>query len=158
MSIDPSATMPRRESDAIDDAAWAAEELRRAEAHLARRRQSRCGPSDTDRQAWRFVLERSDSGESTTPKQLADHLGITTASTTKLLQRMKAASLLQLRANPDDRRSKLVVPVDRNDDPDLVDPLTTEIRGIAQSLSGDEARIVASFLRRVVAAVDEDCR
>lgn len=134
------------------------EELRRAEAHLARRRQTACGPSETDRSAMRFILEAADDERPITPTDLAKHLGITTASTTAVLDRLGRGQMVELRQHPDDRRKRLVVPVDRSDDPDLIDPLTATIRELSDELSPHEAELVNGFLTRITRAVKRECQ
>ena len=134
------------------------EELRRAEAHLARRRQTACGPSETDRSAMRFILEAADDERPITPTDLAKHLGITTASTTAVLDRLGRGQMVELRQHPDDRRKRLVVPVDRSDDPDLIDPLTATIRELGDELSPHEAELVNGFLTRITQAVKRECQ
>lgn len=134
------------------------EELRRAEAHLARRRQTACGPSETDRSAMRFILEAADDERPITPTDLAKHLGITTASTTAVLDRLGRGQMVELRQHPDDRRKRLVVPVDRSDDPDLIDPLTATIRELSDELSPHEAELVNGFLTRITQAVKRECQ
>lgn len=134
------------------------EELRRAEAHLARRRQTACGPSETDRTAMRFILEAADEELPITPTDLAKHLGISTASTTALLDRLGRGQMIDLRPHPDDRRKRLVVPVDRNDDPDLIDPLTAAIRDLSDELAPQEAELVNGFLTRITDAVKRECQ
>jgi DNA-binding transcriptional ArsR family regulator len=135
----------------------AVERLRRAESRLARRRQSSCGPSETDRSAMRFVLERADEGVDVTPTDLARHLDISTASVTALLDRLRSGGMVELREHASDRRKKLVRPVDRSDDPDVVDPLTAAIRGLSDQLSDGDARLVGAFLDQVSDIVTQEC-
>lgn len=158
---DPATRGGTRRREPLDathlDAAWSVEHLRRAEAHLARRRQTRCGPSETDRAAMRFLLEQGDAGVEVTPTALAAHLGFSTASITALTDRLVSGSLVSMRPNPADRRSKIIVPVSRDDDPGEVDPLTARIRDLAAELTSEEARLISTFLDRVVQAVDAEC-
>lgn len=143
----------------VDDrVASAVERLRLAEAGLARRRQTDCGPSENARLAMRYVLERSDAGEDVTPTAIAEHLEISTAAVTGIVERLHAGGLVSLRSNPRDGRSKLVVPFDRSADPDEIDPLTAAIRRLAADISPDVVEEVAAFLEKVVQAVDEECR
>ncbi|WP_314455418.1 MarR family transcriptional regulator [uncultured Microbacterium sp.] len=145
------------EDDAATTAARAVERLRLAEARLARRRQSDCGPSENARAAMRFILERADAGATVTPSELAQHLGISAASVTGMLDRLHAGGLIAFVANPTDRRSKFVVPFDRGTDPDAIDPVTAQIRAFAAELPDDAADHVAAFLDRVREVVDAEC-
>jgi hypothetical protein len=138
-------------------ASRAIERLRLAEARLSRRRQNACGPSETARAAMRFVWERSDDGVKITPTDIAEHLDVSTASVTSILQSLQRGGLIAYIPNPDDGRSKYVVPFDRDIDPDEVDPLGASIRAFAQELTPSEAERIATFLDAVTAAVDLDC-
>lgn len=145
------------EQDTIVDAARAVERLRLAEARLARRRQTQCGPSETARAATRFIFEKSDAGERVTPTEIAEHVGLSTASMTSILHRLRRGGLITFVRNPDDGRSKYVVPIDRSADLEDLDPLGARIREFAEELTDREAAHVARFLEAVSDAVDEEC-
>lgn len=142
----------------VIDAARAVEHLRLAEASLSRRRQNDCGPSETDRLAMRYILEQNDAGRAVTPTDLARYLSVTTASITALLNRLGRGQMITLRPHPDDRRKRLVIPVDRSDDPDLIDPLTATVREAAADLSPQEAELIARFLDQITDAVGKECQ
>lgn len=138
-------------------AAIAVERLRLSEARLARRRQSDCGPSENARAAMRYVLDRTDAGENVTPTAIAQHLGVSTASVTGMLDRLRHGGLIAFAPNPEDRRSKLVVPFDRDADLEDIDPLTARIRQLASELPDEALPHVEHFLTRVREAVDDEC-
>ncbi|MFF7681962.1 MarR family transcriptional regulator [Microbacterium sp. NPDC007973] len=144
--------------DPASTAARAVERLRLAEARLARRRQTECGPSENARAAMRLILERADAGARITPTEIAQSLAISTASVTGMLDRLHAGGLISFEANPADRRSKFVMPFDRDADPDAVDPVTARIREFALDLPTDTAGQLAQFLDRVREVVDAECR
>lgn len=63
------------------------------------------------------VMEEAESGTGSvpagvTPRKLADHLGVTTAAVTVLVDRLVASGHLERVPNPRDRRSVLLVPTD----------------------------------------------
>lgn len=149
--------MASTQSSRAADPARAAERLRLAEARLTRRRQTLCGPSENARMAMRFVLERSDAGQDVTPTAVAEHLGVSTAAVTGILERLHAGGLLRYEPNPNDGRSKLVVPFDRDMDADDIDPLTATIRKLASGLPDESARQVTRFLEQIADAVDREC-
>ncbi|MDZ8171983.1 MarR family transcriptional regulator [Microbacterium xanthum] len=134
------------------------ERLRLAENRLARRRQNACGPSENARAATRFIFDMSDQGILVTPTEVAEHLEISTPSVTGILNRLRAGGLITFLPHPDDGRSKYVVPLDRDDDLDGIDPLTAQIRGLADTLSADQAAAVTAFIDLVTDAVDDECR
>lgn len=141
----------------VESVAHATERLRLAESRLARRRQADCGPSENARAAMRFVYERADTGEDVTPTSIAEHLGVSTAAVTGMLDRLRVGGLVTFRAHPSDGRSKLVVPIDRSVDIDEVDPLTAKIRRLADGLSEEATAQIAGFLEAVADEVDQEC-
>lgn len=138
-------------------AARAVERLRLAEARLSRRRQTECGPSETARAATRYIFEQADAGGGVTPTEIADHIGVSTATMTGILKRLHAGGIIAYERNPDDGRSKRVRPLDRSTDLEDIDPLTAKIRAFAAGLSEREAEHVARFLDAVSDEVDKAC-
>ncbi|MFE5408011.1 MarR family winged helix-turn-helix transcriptional regulator [Microbacterium sp. NPDC056569] len=136
------------------DVAGVLERLRLAEVKLARRREQQTGMNETDRAAMRYLLERVDTRD-VTPSMIVRALHLSPASGTALIDRLVARGLVVVEGHPHDRRKKLIRPFDRNIDPDHLDPLTMQLRGLASELPTDEARIVASFLEDVLAMVSE---
>jgi hypothetical protein len=128
------------------------EQLRLAEARLARRREQQTGMNETDRAAMRYLLERVDS-EEVTPSMIVKALHISPASGTALIDRLVARGLVVVEAHAYDRRKKVIRSFDRNIGPDHFDPLTTQLRSLASELPPDDARVVASFLEDVLALI-----
>ncbi|WP_210414724.1 MarR family winged helix-turn-helix transcriptional regulator [Microlunatus elymi] len=60
--------------------------------------------NETDMRALHFLIVQRNQGRLTTPSLLARHLGITTASTTKMLDRLEQAGHVVRSAHPTDRR------------------------------------------------------
>ena len=54
----------------------------------------------TDLAALRMLIVREERGETVSPHQVADHLRISTASTTKLLDRLPASGHVERRPHP----------------------------------------------------------
>ncbi|PZR51965.1 MarR family transcriptional regulator [Xylanimonas oleitrophica] len=109
--IDPDGVLVPR--DGLDDAdldqvvrvmvalsAWRAAEQQASEAA---RRSMNLG--ETDMRALRFAVAARHAGRVVTPGALADHLRISTASTTKLVDRLVAAGHVRRVPHPTDRRS-----------------------------------------------------
>ncbi len=63
----------------------------------------------SDLAALRMLIMREQRGESVSPHQVAKHLRISTASTTKLIDRLSASGHLERRPHPRDRRARVVV-------------------------------------------------
>jgi hypothetical protein len=137
------------------DVARLIEQLRLAEAKLARQRQSASGLNDTDRAAIRFILENSDRHGEMTPSVLAGALHLTPPAMTSVVDRLVRGGFITVTPHPTDRRKKIIQPFDRTIDPDHVDPLTTRIRAISAALAPRDAAVVGDFLRRVLAVVSD---
>ncbi|MCH6230009.1 MarR family transcriptional regulator [Microbacterium sp. CFH 31415] len=136
------------------DVAGVLEQLRLAEARLARRRQHESGLAETDRAAMRFLLGRVDADE-VTPTMVAHAVHLSPAAGTALIDRLVARGMVHVEPHPRDRRKKLVRPFDRSADPDHLDPLTTRLRELASRLTDHDARIIAAFLESVRAVVSD---
>jgi len=139
------------------DVAGAVERLRLAEARLARRRQTDCGPSENARAAMRLILDRADEDDFITPTEIANALGVSTASVTGMLDRLHAGGLIGFAANPADRRSKYVVPFDRSVADAPIDPITAEVTRLAASLPTGARGQVVEFLERIREVIDAEC-
>src|SRR3954447_3328885 len=63
----------------------------------------------TDLAALRMLIMREQRGESVSPHDVARHLRISTASTTKLLDRLSESGHVERRPHPRDRRARVIV-------------------------------------------------
>ena len=78
---------------------------RQAEQRVSEASQEYMQLSSTDMKAVRYVIVRSDQGEVVTARDVAEHLGISSASTTKLLDRLERGGHIERRPHPHDRRA-----------------------------------------------------
>jgi DNA-binding MarR family transcriptional regulator len=109
--MDPDQELVRREGMAdgdVDQVVGVLEALRRwreTERRMSEvsRRYMKLG--DTDMRALRFLIAMQNHGRVVTPGAIAEHLGITTASTTKLIDRLAAGDHVRRFPHPSDRRS-----------------------------------------------------
>ncbi|GAA2171174.1 hypothetical protein GCM10009846_04120 [Agrococcus versicolor] len=138
----------------VHGVAQSLEELRLAEARLERRHQRQSTLAPRDRAAVRYIFERADDGDPASPKELADHLGISQSAVTALATRLVADGIIVTRVHTSDGRRKLLVPMNRNDHIDGQDPLTDSIRRAVAELSDHEAEIVRDFLENLRDIVD----
>lgn len=83
---------------------WREAENRVSEAS---RRFMRLSPSEM--KAVRFLVVAADQERIVTARDLAEHLGISSASTTKLLDRLEAGGHMERRPHPTDRRALALV-------------------------------------------------
>lgn len=61
-----------------------------------------------DLRALRYVIEREQGGQPTTPRMLTAHLDVSTAATTKLVDRLCRSGHFERGPHPSDRRSVVV--------------------------------------------------
>lgn len=126
---------------------------------VARRRSARdsMGMGETDLLALRYLLRAQADGERVGPKDLSRMLGITTASTTSLLDRLVNSGHVRREPHPTDRRSLVIVPTVATDSEvrATLGGMHQRMMSVAEELSAAEAQIVVNFLRRMSEAVAE---
>lgn len=129
--------------------------LVRADREMRRRVGSSMAVNTTDLQALRFVIrtvqQAEDAGTSplgVTPRRLADHLQITSAATTTLVDRLVGSGHLERRPHPADRRSVLLVatPGARQEMHAHLDAMHRRMREIAASVPPDARPALVEFL------------
>lgn len=104
----PHGHLPTHEMDQIVGVLEALRRWRLAERRMneASRRYMQLG--ETDMQALRFLISAQRHEALATPSDLARHLEISTASVTKMLDRLGAHDHIRRRPHPDDRRSTAI--------------------------------------------------
>jgi DNA-binding MarR family transcriptional regulator len=100
--------MPETLNPAVAELADAVDRYRFVATRFERTRPSDSRTSITEREALRYLSTAAARDEPRTPKQLGEHLGITTPSTTSLLDRLEGSGFLTRVPNPTDRRSSYV--------------------------------------------------
>jgi DNA-binding MarR family transcriptional regulator len=102
----------------------------------------------SDLSALRMLIMREQRGESVSPHDLSRHLRISTASTTKLLDRLTAAGHVERRPHPTDRRARVIVLTQRSRDTffEHFGERLQAMRGVADRYSDDELAAIARFL------------
>jgi DNA-binding MarR family transcriptional regulator len=116
------------------------------------------GLNYTDLMALFFIREGHDQ---TTPKALAEHLGLTSGATTILLNRLDTRGYIVRHPHPSDRRGVLLSlgPAAKSDKYLAVrDRLYALNSQIYASLSPDESRIVRRFLRDLLSNTHDALR
>lgn len=82
--------------------------LREVERSLAQASKEYMKLGETDMRAIQFIITQTSRHIGASPSALAAHLGITTASTTKLLDRLENGGHIRRNPNPDDRRALII--------------------------------------------------
>jgi len=110
----------------------------------------------TDVAALRMLIMREQRGQIVSPHDLAEHLRISTASTTKLLDRLTVSGHLERRPHPHDRRARVVVltQASRDDFYKHFGARLRGMRGITEGYDDDELAVVTRFLGELSAVID----
>lgn len=121
--------------------------------HTAERRMNEASQrymklGETDMRALRYMIAAQRGGFIATPGVLAQHLGISTASVTKLLDRLEAGGHIVRSRHPEDRRSTAlqVTPDTHKAARESVGRHHAERFRVASQLSAAEQRTVIRFL------------
>jgi DNA-binding MarR family transcriptional regulator len=113
------------------------------------------GLSVSDFNALDHVAQSQESGRQVGPTELAQHLGMTSASATVLVDRLETAGLLQRRPRADDRRRVLLEVTDRTREQieTHLGPALNEVHQLTESLTSAERDAVLTYLDRVCTAL-----
>lgn len=152
------------QSDLIDRSALAEEDvtqltrlmnamakMRRAEQELSRASQEFMQLSETEMRAVHYLIVAANQGKVATPGALAKHLSITSASTTKLLDRLERGEHITRGPHPTDRRSLSITVTERTHSVarDTVGRAHAERFTVAAALNASEREVVIGFLDSV---------
>ena len=95
---------------AVADVLEAVRAFRRSDAAMRRRTAARMSMNETDMRALQVLIGREAEGLVTSPHHVTRELGISTASTTKLLDRLTDSGHLVRESHPTDRRAVVLRP------------------------------------------------
>lgn len=102
----------------------------------------------TDLEAMEHLIASGPLG----PSELARRLGITTASTTALVDRLVGLGHVTREPHPSDRRGVLVVPTEtsRKSALSVLMPMIVDVDAVLDDFSAQEQAIITAYLSRVV--------
>ena len=126
----------------------AIQELGDALDHTHSELRHRMAMNSSDLAALRMLVIRERRDEPVTPQEIAEHLGISTASATTLLHRLTARGHIQREHHPQDGRSRVVTLTDKARAEFFAqfrDQLGT-MRELVQSYPAEQRRTIAGFL------------
>lgn len=131
---------------------------REAEKDMRRRMGDSMKMNQTDLLAVRYVLRARQSNQSIGPKDLSRMLGISTPSTTALIDRLEKSGHVMRQSHPTDRRALELVPTDSADSDvrQSMHEMHQRMLAVARSLSESEARTVTVFLQQMASAFQFD--
>jgi DNA-binding MarR family transcriptional regulator len=129
---------------------------RSAEAAMRRRTGTAMGLGENDLLALRFVLDNHTAGRTTAAKDITRYLGISSASTTVLLQRLETSGFIERRPSPVDRRAIEIYPTPaaESDTGPMLAAAQRHMADSTQNLSPEEAEVVRRFLGMMRDTVD----
>ena len=130
---------------------------RAAESAMRRRTQASMGMGENDLLALRFVITAQQAGRSIGPKELAAYLGISSASTTVLLDRLERGGQMRREHSPFDRRALILIPTATTDEEvrAALGDVPERMVEVANRLDPEQARVIIDFLQNMRAAVDD---
>lgn len=130
---------------------------RTAETAMRRRTKESMGMGEKDVLALRYLLEADRSGTPMSPRDLAARLGISSASTTTLLDRLARTGHITRRPHPTDRRALVIVATAAADCEvrSTLGHMHQRMLATARALSPDQAATVTAFLHAMAAAVED---
>ena len=110
----------------------------------------------SDLAALRMLIVREGRGETVSPHQVADHLRISSASTTKLLDRLTAAGHVERGPHPSDRRARIVILTEESRATLFrhFRERLQSMRGVAERYTDEELVVITRFLSELSATID----
>lgn len=112
----------------------------------------------SDMRALRMLIAAQHQNVAVTPSAMAGHLGISTASTTKLLDRLERGGHIVRRPHPDDRRSLVIEVTDetRRAARDTVGREHARRFDVVAALTPEQRRTIAHFFDAMAATAERD--
>ncbi|MEO6944721.1 MAG: MarR family transcriptional regulator [Lacisediminihabitans sp.] len=130
---------------------------REAEQSTSRHSRNLMQLNENDMKALRFLVMCKYDGTVATPGAISEHLGISSASTTKLLDRLVAAGHVERSAHPSDRRALMITITQHTHEQvrDTVGRTHARRFDVAARLTPREREIVIRFLDDLSITSDE---
>jgi DNA-binding MarR family transcriptional regulator len=134
-----------------DDVVKALDDLTGVEASVDRAILTALGIGPNDAQVLRHLLDLEAGGEPVTPRHLAELLGISSAATTALIDRLADAGWVEREPHPQDRRSIIVRATVPAGSPArrLLAVRRVAVAFAAARLNAHERRVVVEFLEEL---------
>ena len=146
------------DNDSVVQILHALRRFRRSDQEMRRRMSADMDMNETDLQALQMVIAAENSHRLVTPRDLSATLGISTASTTKLLDRLTASGHLERHPHPSDRRALVITATDHahNEIRARLARMHAEMREVAAGVPVTARPAVADFLLRMAALMDTE--
>ena len=130
--------------------------FRRADAALHQRIRAVTGMGDSELRLVEYVIRAHREGRAVKPTEIARHLGISSASTTAILDRLERGGSLERLSHPTDRRSILIAPTYEVENrlSATVEEYDRRLARLSAELTDDERAAVERFLGALTDAAD----
>jgi len=147
-----------RDTASTDEVVQALSDLTDSGAASERAALHSLGIGPNDAKVLRFLLQRSPKDEPVTPRMLASMLGISSAATTALVDRLAEAGWVEREPYPGDRRSIVVRETIEASSPArrILSVRRDSTAAAAGRLGPEERRIVADFLLDIARGEQHD--
>lgn len=130
--------------------------FRAADTAMLARIRTETRMSDNELGILRFLVQEAESHHDVTPREISRHLGISSASTTALIDRLERGGMVERVSHPTDRRSILIAAT--RDAEDLVaetlESFEKRIMSLTDGLTDQERLDVIGFLNALAEAAD----
>ncbi|MGY4642669.1 MarR family winged helix-turn-helix transcriptional regulator [Cellulomonas sp. URHB0016] len=132
--------------------------FRRADQEMRRRISAGMDMNESDLQALQYVIATESRGGQAHPRDIAAHLRISSASTTKLLDRLTASGHLVRAVHPTDRRSVVVSSTSHAHDEirERLERMHAAMAAIVRDVPVGARPHVRDFLRAMAAQLDSE--
>jgi DNA-binding MarR family transcriptional regulator len=133
-------------------------DYRAAETAMRKRTRVSMGMGETDLLAIRLLLAARREGATLSPKDLARGLGISSASTTILVDRLERSGHVVRQPHPTDRRAIVIETTDATNVEvrHTLGSMHARMAEVAASLSPEQSSVVLDFLVALRRALDEE--
>jgi DNA-binding MarR family transcriptional regulator len=130
--------------------------FRAADTAMLSRIRTDTGMSDNELAILRFLLRESSSGRDVMPREISRHLGISSASTTALIDRLERSGMVERVSNPTDRRSILIAATEEAEATlaRTLEAFESRLVDLTTTLDADERRDVINYLTALADAAD----
>lgn len=144
-------------STSTEDVLHALARFRESDDGMHQRVRATASLGENELRILQFLLARGRDGFDVKPSEISRRLGISSASTTALLDRLERQGSVRRVSHPTDRRSILIAPTERAfaEVADIIDAYDARVASAIDELSDEERRAVVAFLDSVTEAADE---
>lgn len=146
----------RKIDHTVDAVLDAYRRFRAADTAMLMRIRSETGMSDNELAIIRFLLGERTTAHDVKPSEISRHLGISSASTTALLDRLERAGMVERVSHPTDRRSILIAATPKAEEAvaATAEAFESRVLDLTTDLADGERRDVIAYLTALADAAD----